>query len=196
MNKPSICCVPKLYYWFLGGIVCPVGAFVATAVIVRPLFFVFESDLVGYPLLFFWLTLTAPLTAWTYIRDYRRLSYTLATDAIIIGRGASALSIPFSEIESIVVSLPKRMPWWLRIQWFNPELQRNVMRSREFTIVVRLSGGRYLPLNLDHPSLINGRSFIANLLRRNRTKILGHDSYTDTEIKVLTSARLNMLKTL
>ena len=196
MNKPSIRCVPKPYYWFIGVIVCPVASFVVTAVLIRPVFLLFESDLAGYPLLLSWLTLSAPITAWTYIRDYRRLSYTLSADAILLGRGPAAISIPFAEIESIVVSLPKRMPWWLRIQWFNPELQRNVMRSREFTIVMRLSGRRYLPLNLANPFLMNGRSFTANLLRRNRTKIVGHDSYTDTEIKVLTSARQNMLKTL
>jgi hypothetical protein len=196
MNKPSIRCVPKLYYWLLGVVVCPMASFVVTAVIIRPMFLFFESDLAGYPLLFSWLTLTAPITAWTYIRDYRRLSYTLSTDALRIGRGGSAISIPFAEIESIVISLPQKTPWWVRVQWFSPRLKRNLMRSRELTIVVRLSGRRYLPLNLTYPYLTNGLSFMANLLRRNRNKIVGHDSYTDFEIKELTSARENTLKTL
>jgi hypothetical protein len=62
--------------------------------------------------------------------------------------------------------------------------------------LLRLSGRRYLPLNLAYAFLANGQALMAEFLRRNQHKIVGHDSYTKREITALASARSNTLMTL
>src|SRR5687767_4250880 len=116
-------CTPKPYYWFIGIFLYPVASFVFTAVLVRPLFLLFGSDLQGQSLIGAWVLVTAIVAAWAYVRDYRRLCYTLFSDSLALGGGSRALRISFADIESIVLALPDRLPWWLRIQRFNPKGQ-------------------------------------------------------------------------
>lgn len=199
MNQVIVRSVPRLYYWFIGIVLYPVAGFVFTAVLIRGVFLLFGSDLAGRPLILTWLSVTAIIGLWAYIRDYRRLSYALLPDSLLIGRGASAIRVRFGEIQSIVLALPERLPWWLRIQRFNPQgrdLYRGIVRARELTILLRLTGRRYLPLNLAYSFLTNGQALMAEFLRRNQHKIVGHESYTEREIAALASARSNTVKTL
>lgn len=140
-----------------------------------------------------------PPRRWAWLLDYRRLCYVLYPDSLYLGRGAAAIRIPFDDIESIVLALPERMSWILRIQRFNPKgrkIYRNVVRARQLTILLRLRGRRYLPLNLAYSSLANGQALMADFLRRNEAKVVGNDSYTEREIEALASARSNTLKTI
>lgn len=199
MNQVIVRCVPRIYYWFIGIVLYPIAAFVFTAVLIRGAFLLFGADLAGRQLVLTWLSITAIVALWAYTRDYRRLSYALLPDSLLIGRGGSAIRVRFGEIQSIVLALPERLPWWLRIQRLNPkggELYRSVIRARELTILLRLSGRRYLPFNLAYSFLVNGPDLMAEFLRRNRHKIVGHDSYTEREIAALASARSNTLMTL
>lgn len=183
----------------IGILLYPLAGLVFTAVLIRGLFLLSGSDLSGRPLVLAWVCVTVIIALWAYIRDYRRLSYTLLPDALLIGRGASAIRVRFGEIQSIVLALPKRLPWWLRIQRFNPEgraIYRSVVQARELTVLLRLSGRRYLPLNLAYSFLANGQSLMTEFLRGNRHKIVGQDSYTAREIAALASARSNTLKVL
>jgi hypothetical protein len=199
MEEVIVCCVPRLYYWLIGIFQYPVASFVFTAVLIRPLFLLFGSDLSGRPLILTWFAVTAIVAGWAYTRDYRRLRYALLTDGLCIGRGASSIRIPFTDIESIVLVLPERLSWLLRIQRFNPMgrgIYRNVMRARRLTILLRLSGRRYLPLNLAYSFVANGQPLMAEFLRRNQDKIVGDNSYSEHEIEGLASARSNTLKIL
>lgn len=199
MSDVIVRCKPKSYYWFIGILLYPVASIVFTAVLVRPLLLLLGVDLQGLPLIFVWLLVTAVVAGWTYIRDFRRLHYTLSSDSLAVGRGSAASIVPFAEIESIVLALPERLPWWLRIQRFNPKgcgIYRNVIRARELTMLLRLTSYRYLPLNLAYPFLANGQPFMAELLRRNQSKIVSHDTYTEVEIRGLNFAVSNTLKTI
>jgi len=198
MRDVIVQCTPKPYYWFIGLFLFPLASIVFTAVLVCPLLLMLGHDLRGRPLISVWLVVTAIVAAWAYLRDFRRLHYTLSPDSLAVGRGAGATTVLFAEIESIVLALPERLPWWLRLQRFNPRgrgICRNIVRARELTMLLRLTNNRYLPLNLAYTFLNNGQSFMAELLRRNQCKIVGHDTYTETEICGLASAVSNTLKT-
>jgi hypothetical protein len=199
MKQVIVRCVPRVYYWLIGIFLYPIAAFVFTAVLIRGGFLLLGSNLSGRPLILTWLSVTAIVALWAYTRDYRRLSYALLPDSLLIGRGGSAIRVHFGEIQSIVLALPERLPWWLRIQRFNPKgraAYRSVIQARQLTILLRLSGRRYLPLNLAYTFLTNGPGLMAEFLRRNQHKIVGHDSYTEREIAALASARSNTLMTL
>lgn len=199
MNQVIVRCVPRIYYWFIGIFLYPIAAFVFTAVLIRGAFLLFGSDLSGRQLVITWLSVTAVVAFWAYTRDYRRLNYALLPDSLLIGRGGSAIRVRFGEIQSIVLALPERLPWWLRIQRLNPkgrELYRSIVRARELTVLLRLTGRRYLPLNLAYTFLANGPDLMTEFLRRNRHKIVGQDSYTEREVIALADARSNTLMTL
>lgn len=199
MTQAIVRCVPRVYYWFIGIVLYPIAGFVFTAVLIRGTFLLFGSDLSGRPLILTWLSVTAIVAAWAYLRDYRRLSYVLLPDCLVVGRGESAIRARFGEIQSIVLALPERLPWWLRIQRFNPKgraIYHSVVQARELTILLRLSRRRYLPLNLAYTFLVNGQALMDEFLRLNQHKIVGHDTYTEREIAALASARSNTLMTL
>lgn len=199
MHQVIVRCVPRVYYWLIGIFLYPIAAFVFTAVLIRGGFLLLGSNLSGRPLILTWLSVTAIVALWAYARDYRRLSYALLPDSLLIGRGGSAIRVHFGEIQSIVLALPERLPWWLRIQRFNPKgraVYRSVIQARQLTILLRLSGRRYLPLNLAYAFLANGQALMTEFLRHNQHKIVGHDSYTEREIAALASARSNTLMTL
>jgi hypothetical protein len=199
MTDPIVRSTPKPYYWFISILVYPVAAIVFTAVLIRPVLLLAGMDLRGRPLILVWLLITALVAAWAYIRDYRRLHYTLSPQSITIGRGAAATIVPFTEIESIVLALPDRLAWWLRMQRFNPKgraIYQNIIRARELTLLLRLTNSRYLPLNLSYNFLANGHSFLAAFIRSNESKIVGPETYTEQEIQGLTSAQSNTITTI
>ncbi len=155
MDEAIIRSVPRPSYWLAGILVYPLASFVFTAIIVRPLCLLLGVKDSGRLILLSWFAVTVLVAAWAYHRDYRRLCYVLFPDALVLGRGASAVVIPFVEIRSIVLALPERMSWLLRIQRFNPKgrsLYRNAVQARRSTILLRLSGQRYLPLNTAYTS--------------------------------------------
>jgi len=195
-NDAIIRCKPKLYYWLIGVFLYPVAGFVFTAVFVRPLLFLLGIDLTGRLLIKTWLCLTLLVATWAYWHDYCRLYYTLSISTLSIGRATNAVSISFSEINSIVLALPDQLPWWIRIQRFNPKdraAYKSLIRARELTALLRLSQNHYLPLNLAYNFLDNGPQFMTEFLYRMRSKIVGHETYTDREIDALLTALSNTL---
>jgi hypothetical protein len=102
MDQVIVRCVPRVYYWLIGIALYPTAAIVFTAVLIRPIFLLFGSDLAGRPLILTWVSVTAVVALRAYTRDYRRLSYALSPDSLLIGRGESAIRVRFGEIQSIV----------------------------------------------------------------------------------------------
>ena len=83
------------------------------------------------------------------------------------------------------------------MQRFNPRgrgLYRSVIRARELRMLLRLTESRYLPLNLAYSFLASGHRFMSELLHRNSSKIVGHETYTEREIHGLGSAQSNTIK--
>jgi hypothetical protein len=193
----SLC--PRLYHWFIGIFLYPVASLVFTAVLIRPFFLLFGFDLSGRPLILTLVAVTIILSGWAYLHDYRRLCYTLFPDSLSLGRGTSRVRIPFSDIQSIVLGVPERMSWIMRIQRFNPKgrgVYRNIVRARCLTVLLRLRGGRYLPLNVAFSSLANGTTLMAEFLRLNEARIVGHETYTEREIEAFASGWPNTIKKL
>ena len=200
MEEPIARCVPKTWYWFLGLLLYPVAGFLFTAILARPLLRLLGAGLSSPPaILAAWGAVTLAVAVWAYGRDIRRLCYTLLPDSLLLGRGDWATVIPFAEIESVVLGLPDKLPWWIRIQRFNPQgraILRNAVLARSRTILLRLRGDRYLPLCLTSPFLEGGAELKAGLLRLNGHKVVGAETYTEREIDGLASARSNTLRTL
>ena len=69
MNEIIVRCKPKPYYWFIGILLFPVASIVFTAVLVRPVFLLFGSELEGQPLIDAWILVTAIVAAWAYSWD-------------------------------------------------------------------------------------------------------------------------------
>lgn len=189
--------VPKTSYWFMGLWVYPIGSIVFTAVLVMPI-----SNLLHYrpsPRLLWtcWIILTLCISAWAYVRDYRRLHYTLTSDALIWGRGNAGVVIPFSEIESIVIGLPDQLPWWIRLQRYfgRSGIYRAHAAYWKNVPVLKLSGSRYLPLAVGQARLfLRGfDALVAELLRLNSSKIVNSSSYDEMEVRALVAVRYNII---
>lgn len=145
-----------------------------------------------------WMAVTTAIVGWTIRHDYRHVCYTLLSDAIELGRGTHATRIGFDEIESIVTGLPEKLHWIFRLQRFNPKsrgLHRNIVQARENTLLLRLHGDRYLPLNTSYASLANGRKFMTDFIELNRAKLVGRKTYTEREIAGLMLGKSNRLRT-
>jgi hypothetical protein len=199
MNDTHFRVAPKFYYWLMGLWLYPLAGIVFTSILIYP---AIQYSGYSHPreaLLFAWITVTLAVAAWAYTRDINRLFYTLTSDALLIGRSPFATVIRFEEIESMVIGLPAHMPWWLRIQRFNPKARgyyHSLTSSRANTILVRLSKKRYLPLCLDYAFLDKGSELMQEFIRRNKSKIVNNNTYTDHEIFGLASARFNTIKSL
>ena len=199
MNKIVTRCAPKPSYWWIVGIFCPLVVAYGAAIFGSILSTWFGFNLQGSTLIFALLSVTAIVTAWIFIRSYRRMFYTLSDDALFLGRGSAATVIPFAEIESIVLGLPDHMPYWLRIQRFNPYgygAYEAHSRARKDTILLRLTESRYLPLNLTSSDLANGRYLMSELVDLNQSKVVERETYTKREIQGLGFPHYNTIKTI
>ncbi len=180
---------PKLLYWLFYLAVMPIGAFMIAAVA-----FGAASRAAGVPLshpllLAAWAALTGILVVWSFLRDRRNLYAALTPDSLRIGR-SDAIIVPFEEIRSIVLGLPPGLPWWVAFtRIVNPRAYRQLMRSRENVLLLRLSGGRYLPLSLGGPWIQDGLTLMEGLLEIQEAKIVDSSSYTAEERKRLRLAR-------
>ena len=192
--------VPKRAYWFMGIWLYPIACFVFTSVLLIPTSSLFHYHVSRPQILASWATVTLAISALAYVRDYRRLYYTLTSETLIWGRGNSAEIIPFSEIDSIVTGLPDRLPWWIRIQRFGggPGTYQVLAARWKSVPVLRLRGSRYLPLDTGTGRLFfrDFDTLVAELLRLNAPKVTGPGSYDEREIRCLVAARYNIIKTI
>src|ERR1041385_5355091 len=158
--------VPRYSYWLLGILVYPAASFIFTAVTVVPLSHVFSYRVTPVLMTRVWAAVTGIVAVWAFVRDYRRLSFTLTSTSLLLGRRRAAIVIPFEAIDSMVLSLPAQLPWWFRLLRFHPVSSGSyhfVLSSREFTILLRLRGNRYLPLCLAYSFLPNGDTLMREL---------------------------------
>jgi hypothetical protein len=124
----------------------------------------------------------------------RRLYFAVTPHSLEIGRSPRETIVEFDEIESIVVGLPPKQPWWIR---FNPKasgVKQYLSALRRGAILVRLRGGRYLALNLLISDLASVPELTETLLRLNRAKLRGQESYTPEEVGFLQVTRYNVIK--
>jgi hypothetical protein len=142
-----------------------------------------------------WILVSGVVIVLTWASE-RRLYFAVTTHSLQIGRSPRETVVEFDEIESIVVGLPPKQPWWIR---FNPKAlgpSQYLSTLRRSAILMRLRGGRYLALNPLISDLANVPELTGTLLRLSRGKVLGQDSYTPEEIQFLQVIRLNTIKML
>jgi hypothetical protein len=193
--------VPKRGYWLIGIWLYPIVSLMVAAVILLPIAALLGHHVTLLQTIASWLAVTLGVSAWAYTHDYRRLHFTLTPDALLFGRGAYATVIPFSEIESIVMGLPDKLPWWIRSQRFGGRrdgtYQMHVAYWKSVP-VLKLRGSRYLPLSAGTIRLFmrDYDTLVAELLRLNESKIVGRETWDDREADKLTAARYNTIITI
>jgi len=103
-------------------------------------------------------------------------------------RGRTTILFAFDEIESIVVGVPADLPLLLKWMKFSGNMKA-ALKSRSLSIFIRLKGGRRMALNF----LIyaEGRALMKAFAELNSEKIVGPETYSETELKKMTVADLN-----
>ena len=190
---------PKPGYWLHYLWIMPFAGFFVSAfgIGIAAQVFTFKLGLPGAIAIFIACTLL--IASCTLFYDLRKPHFILTSRSLQLGARASAQAIPFSEIESIVIGLPAQTPWWFWILRFNPEgrnAYQSLMRARETTALLRLTGGRYVALNVATGTMRNGRELMAALVHLNQEKIVGPETYTPLETKCFRLARFNTIATL
>jgi hypothetical protein len=190
-------CVPRVTHWLLGLFYCPLAGFMLAGVVPAMIGLEPWFGLQGPAILTAWVAATLGIMALAFSADYRRQYFTLHADHLVLGRGAAGVAIPFAEIESMVLALPEHLPWWVRLQRYSPKgrrIYKNVVKNRAGAVLLRLTGNRYLPLNMCVSHLASGRAFMQEFLRLNQSRIVGPESYIDGEIEGLATAKMNRVK--
>ena len=196
MSEVIARCVPRVYYWFLGLLLFPIAVLVFLGLFVFPVFLAIEREFSRELFLLLWPGLTVLLAGITYYRDYQKLCYELYVDRLSLGRGASTVVIYFDQIQSIVLGLPDRLPWWIRIQKYNPKSvisYSDLLRIRRQTILLRLVHDQYLPINFNYSFLAGGKAWMESFLLLVAKKVVSAETYSAEEAAALASAKSNIL---
>ena len=98
----------------------------------------------------------------------------------------------FDDIESIVIGVPPRLPWFLRWARIHPAYQRS-LAVRCASIFVRLRGGRRIPLNFVTGQFLDGHLLMEQFVRQRASKIVGQETYTERELRRMERADLNRI---
>jgi hypothetical protein len=133
---------------------------------------------------------------WTTIQT---TYFAVTPNLLQVGRSPRETIVEFSEIESIVISLPAQQSWLLRagqISHYNHLSYRMMAEKRKASVLLRLRGGKYLALHVSPFLVTNAESVQSALLSLNRSKILGADSYTPEEVRSLGNIYFNMVRTM
>jgi hypothetical protein len=139
-----------------------------------------------------WAVLTLAVIAWCVIRDPELLTWTLTTSDLRRGRRRQQVIFEFDDIESIVVGVPARLPWYLRWMRVHPAYSR-ALAVRGASIFVRLRGGRRIPLNFVTGQFLYGHTLMEQFIRQHASKIVGPDTYTEQELHRMERADLNRI---
>jgi hypothetical protein len=194
-RPPSIVVSPRRAYWLTYLWLMPLAGFVMTAVIGGAASKAMGHDLTGQEIVTGWIIVTAALSVFAYNRDQSRPHFSFSDNLLTIGKGPSSVRIHESEIESIVVGLPKDIPWWQRLLKFHPA-QKSLIANRQNSLLLRISGSRCVPLCTGHSFLTNGQEIMEAVLIANGLKIVSAKSYTDAEIRALKIPRWNRVSIL
>ncbi len=188
---------PSSRYW-LGLLFVPFATFVFVAMALGIYRAVTDAEVSRSSILMAWGIITLLIIVWCVLRDSHVLTWTLTETDLRRGKNQDDLVIPFDDIESIVLGLPPRLPWFFRIARFHPRSRgayRNLMVLRSTAFLLRLRDGRIMPLNFMTAQYQNGQAFMEAFLRLNASKVIGPESYTDAEIRRLGVAPLNRIVT-
>ena len=112
-----------------------------------------------------------------------------------IGRSPRETVIEFSEIDSIVEGLPPQRSLLMRMGGHG-ELAGAfavIARMRKEALLLRLTGGRFLALYVSPVYFANVDEVRMSLVKANRNKLLGRDSYTPEEINRPGFVRFNVI---
>jgi hypothetical protein len=99
--------------------------------------------------------------------------------------------ISFSEVVSIIPGYPRAES--IGMTTFQTVLAPGSRSSINSTLVLRLSDGRLLPLNLWSPSIVGGRDVMAKVAELLAGKLHPNTSYTASEIAALRRRPMNRL---
>ena len=134
------------------------------------------------------------IASWAAIRG----TYFAVTPARLqIGRSPRETIVEFDEIESIVVGLPTQQSGILRLGRFSHFSQANYRKlaeRRRDSIPLRLRGGNYLALYIPRAFIANPDTLKSTLLRRNRGKVVGAETYTPHETSRLGNVNFNRVR--
>ena len=126
-----------------------------------------DAEVSRSSILMAWGIITLVIILWCVLRDPHVLTWTLTETDVRRGKNQDDLVIPFDDIESIVLGLPPRLPWFFRIARFHPRSRgayRNLVVLRSTAFLLRLRGGRIMPLNFMTAQYQNGQAFMEAFL--------------------------------
>jgi hypothetical protein len=128
---------------------------------------------------------------------FRTAYFAIARDQLQIGRSPRETIVSFAEIESIVEGLPAQQSLTIRsgrISHYSEMSYRKLAHMRGDAIFLRLSGGRYLAFYISSSLFANAHTVRMCLLERNRSNLVGDDSYTPEEVKRLGNVAFNAIR--
>ncbi|MCU1292631.1 MAG: hypothetical protein JWP08_1481 [Bryobacterales bacterium] len=137
-----------------------------------------------------WAAITAAVMAWCVIRDPESLTWTLTTSDLRRGQRRQQVIFEFNDIESVVIGVPSRLPWYLCWMRVHPAYSR-ALGVRGASIFVRLRGDRRIPLNFVTGQFLNGQELMEQFVRQHASKIVGPETYTEQELHRMERADLN-----
>ena len=124
---------------------------------------------------------------WSIMRDREILTWRLSDSKLQQGNRSIGVSAPFTDIESIVIGLPKNSS-------VNYAIKYTESRGRRFTtgneflrntaLFIRLKGNRILILNLLSDHYKNGRAVMTEFIKLNASKV-NKSTFTFTEQEYL-----------
>lgn len=186
---------PSRQYW-IGLLFIPLATFVLLAIALGAYRTVADAEVSRPFLLSAWMIFTLLAVVWCVIRDPQVLTWSLTSAELCRGKTHYNLVIPFCDIESIVIGLPPRLPWFFRIARLNPRSRgtyENLVTLRSTALLLRLRGGRIMPLTFLTAQYRDGAQMMREFLRLNAAKIVGPETYTEREIRKLGTTSLNRI---
>ncbi len=84
--------------------------------------------------------------------------------------------------------MPGKLPWVVTLMLWIPGSRGNaklIVEQLQIALVLRLSGGRLLPIQLWSWNRVGGRELMAALVERYRTSLRSPADYTEAEARAL-----------
>ncbi len=187
---PLIVVRPRMWVWWTLFLYLPLGLFVPIGFLLA--FVEAVSDWRPSPAMIWsaWGCLLVVVMTWCCIYDPELLTWTLTTTDLRRGKKWPKVIFRFDDVESIVIGVPPHMPWFLSWGCIHPAFRR-AWALRCLSVFVRLRGGRRIPLNLLSRQFLDGYMLMEQFVRLHATKVVGHDTYTDQELRKMERADLN-----
>ncbi|MEQ1631755.1 MAG: hypothetical protein ABL997_05250 [Planctomycetota bacterium] len=197
MHPLPIVARPKASYWWTYVLIAPVAGLMLFAFTLPLIKGVFDCRPTPHECRVAWAVTSAAIAGLMLRFDRTMLYFELTTSCLQLGRGSGAHVIRFSDLDSIVMGLPDRIPTWMRWLGHLPRVRAAVKTFRTMranAIYLRCRDGRFVPLSLASAWLQNGALLHSTLLELLEQKVVGPDSYTDEETAALERPRWNRVR--